>query len=325
MHHTCLNVFFLLFLATDCIPHFFFLQSLQARRVQTKIHISSLKREGREVFDSTGKRDLHIMSSVQLFCIEGDYESVEATLNALKGVESIASLPNKKGRSVFVKFQSEELAAAAQESLKENPKVTLPGQGKKTAAAAADGISAAKKKKSSNNAVADFFTYQPYSGGKKETRSNEQEEHAQGADDQNRQPRHRGRGGARGGGSGRGGGSRGGFRGGSRGPRVPMIQGFVAVLDNVPFSTTNDQIAKLFATSGGIIYDINRLENMAMVYFNTPEAVQQAILLMNGKKIQNNVITVSSGGHVKVPAPMAPPADVVAPHTPTPHGAVHPL
>ena len=82
-----------------------------------------------------------------------------------------------------------------------------------------------------------------------------------------------------------------------------MIQGYTAVLDNVPFSMTNDQLAREFADCGQI-YDINRLELMAMIYFDSAEAVQRAIVARNGKKIKDNVVTVSSGGTVKVPAPL---------------------
>jgi hypothetical protein len=81
-----------------------------------------------------------------------------------------------------------------------------------------------------------------------------------------------------------------------------MIQGYIAVLDNVPFNATNEQIATSLSGSGQI-FDINRYELMAMVYFDSSEAVQRAILALNGKRIKDNVITVSSGGAVKVPLP----------------------
>lgn len=101
-----------------------------------------------------------------------------------------------------------------------------------------------------------------------------------------------------------------GFRGRGRGfPNMQMIQGHVCVIDGVPFNTTNDQLAKLFCDCGQI-YDINRFEQMAMIYFDKAEGVQQAIVGFNGHKLKDNVLVVSSGGTVKVPVPMAQPSPV---------------
>lgn len=245
------------------------------------------------------------MSSVRLFCVEGNYEAVEAALKELKGIETVASLPNKKGRNVFAKFLTEEAAAAAAETLKANDKVVLPSGDKKERVAAAPTNSAGGKKKVANLA-GDFFRYDPYSGPRQPSATAAPQAGPSGqGENQQRPQRGRGRGQQPRGRGGRGG------RGGnfqSR-PRIPMIQGHVAVLDNVPVNATNDQIARSFDGCSGAIYDINRLENMAMVYFSTTEAVQDAIVKMNGQKLGNNVVTVSSGGTVRVPAPMAPHSD----------------
>jgi copper chaperone CopZ len=247
--------------------------------------------------------------SVRLFCVEGNYEAVEAALKELKGIETVASLPNKKGRNVFAKFITEDDASAALEALKSNDKVVVPGEKKEKSDAQQ---TAASGKKKTHNVAGDFFRYDPYSGPRPTTDAaaaagSSQQQQRQGGGGQKRQPNSND--GSRGGRGGRGGrGSRGGGRGGyQQRPRMPMIQGHVAVLDNVPVNATNDQIAKCFDGCGGAIFDINRLENMAMVYFSSTEAVQEAILKMNGKQLGSHIVTVSSGGTVRVPAPMAPP------------------
>jgi copper chaperone CopZ len=244
--------------------------------------------------------------SVRLFCVEGNYDAVETALKELKGIESVASLPNKKGRTVFAKFANDDAAAAALEVLKTNTNVVIPAaKGEKKEPSAVTAPVASSKKK--QNAVGDFFRYDPYSGPRPvasatataaAAAAGPSEKH-----DQEQPQRGRGRGGQQS----RGRGGRGG-RGGNhqQRPRIPMIQGHVAVLDNVPVNATNDQIARSFDGCGGAIYDINRLENMAMVYFSTSEAVQEAIVKMNGQKLGSKIVTVSSGGTVRVPAPMAP-------------------
>lgn len=243
--------------------------------------------------------------SVRLFCVEGNYDAVEAALKELKGIESVASLPNKKGRTVFAKFANDDAASAALEVLKTNTNVVIPApKGEKK-----DVPTPAPSAKKSKNAAAEFFRYDPYSGPRpvvSAASSGAAATAGPSADQegQERGPqRGRGRGGQQRGRGGRGG------RGGNfqQRPRIPMIQGHVAVLDNVPVNATNDQIARSFDGCGGAIYDINRLENMAMIYFSTSEAVQEAIVKMNGQKLGSKIVTVSSGGTVRVPAPMAPP------------------
>ncbi|CUG90143.1 RNA-binding protein, putative [Bodo saltans] len=245
--------------------------------------------------------------SVRLFCVEGNYDAVEAALKELKGIESVASLPNKKGRTVFAKFANDDAATAALEVLKTNTNVVIPAaKGEKKESAVTAPVASSKKKQ---NAASEFFRYDPYSGPRPVVSAAASATPAAAAagpseqQDQERPQRGRGRGGQQS----RGRGGRG-VRGGphQQRPRIPMIQGHVAVLDNVPVNATNDQIARSFDGCGGAIYDINRLENMAMVYFSTSEAVQEAIVKMNGQKLGSKVVTVSSGGTVRVPAPMAP-------------------
>lgn len=277
------------------------------------------------------------MTSV-LFCVKGDTVAVEAALKGVTGYDSVASVLKKKGQyNVFLRFPSDEAAAAATDVLKQNPLVVLPGEKKVDESAQQQDEAAVGKKKQkqlATQAAATYFNYESYDQMRDRK---EAEARQQAAVERKKSRQSSSRGGAsepaaagaksdaEADQSGRGGrgGARGGRRGGRGGrgfsrQRVPMIQGYVAVLDNVPFCTTNDQIARLFMTCGAI-YDINRLETMAMVYFDTTEAVQRAILAMNGQKIFQNTITVSSGGCVRVPAPvMPPPPQMIPPQSAAP-------
>ncbi|CAJ1020919.1 RNA recognition motif. (a.k.a. RRM, RBD, or RNP domain), putative [Leishmania lindenbergi] len=86
-------------------------------------------------------------------------------------------------------------------------------------------------------------------------------------------------------------------------PRLPPFEANVAFIDNVPFGTTNSHLMKHFSAFGRIL-DVNRLELMVMICFDNPESVQQCIQHMNGTKIHDNVITVSSGT-VRIPGSIA--------------------
>eukprot|EP00331_Platyophrya_macrostoma_P017776 CAMPEP_0176466960 /NCGR_PEP_ID=MMETSP0127-20121128/38195_1 /TAXON_ID=938130 /ORGANISM="Platyophrya macrostoma, Strain WH" /LENGTH=251 /DNA_ID=CAMNT_0017860211 /DNA_START=189 /DNA_END=945 /DNA_ORIENTATION=+ len=243
------------------------------------------------------------MTSV-LFCVKGDAAAVDAVVKSVTGHVSIASELKKKGQyNVFLHFAAEEAAATASEVLRQNPNVTLAGEKKATTsgdASAAATVGKKKQKQLATNAAATYFNYESYDQmrerkdteariqaaveRKKERRQQQaatQQQHSDGAE----QPQHQ-----------------------THDPGLRRSARQRSILHD------DDQIARLFMTCGAI-YDINRLETMAMVYFDSAEAVQRAILTMNGQKIQNSIITVSSGGCVRVPAPVvpAPPAQQMPP------------
>ena len=261
--------------------------------------------------------------TIRFQCSVAEFSAVEAAVKEIPGVLSVASMPEKKKKvcGVFVQLASDEAAAAASTIIRALRGVSFPagkGEGEPTieepsAVGKKDKRDPVHRKKT--NEVESFFRFDPYTQ-QQWTRVRERQDTnapahqptsaSQGADDADNNPQQRGRGR---GGRGRHFGS--GARGRAYFPRVPMIQGYVAVVDRVPFSATNDQIAQAFSAAGQI-YDINRLENMAMLYFDTAEAVQRAIVLMNGKKLHTEIVTVSSGGVVRVPA--VPPPPVIAPN-----------
>ncbi|ESL10560.1 RNA-binding protein [Trypanosoma rangeli SC58] len=88
-----------------------------------------------------------------------------------------------------------------------------------------------------------------------------------------------------------------------RPPFIPPAQVNVAVVDNIPFNMTNDQLIEVFSPFGRVI-DINRYEMMAMIFYDSSECVLQCIQQLNGKSIRGNVISVSSG-YVRIPGPVA--------------------
>lgn len=241
--------------------------------------------------------------SIQFYCTEEDFKTIEPALKNISGVVSLAALPTKKGRSVFVKLDSEDIIEVTKPKIGEIKGVVFPDPNKTREKL----VKAAKADDGSQAIAAALFTYETKPPAAAAAAAPQQ----QGQRTQNKQ---------RGGRGGRGSNSNNGNRKGgdaqqqqqeggqqpqrrrnNHKQRFPMIQGHVAVIDNVPFSTTNNQIAEAFVGCG-MIYDINRLENMAMVYFDSAEAVQRAILALNGKSVQANTVTVSSGGVVKVPA-----------------------
>ena len=248
---------------------------------------------------------------IQFTAPQIDFDSILHTVKSWEGVISVATIPNaKNGVDGIVQLESAEARERALTSLQQIKNVSVVGV--KSQPSANGGVAATsqpKKQRGKANHVSDFFKFDNYDEQKNSDRRNPQNNHA---DPSNPLPApasdappsvEQGRGRGRGRGAGRGNTHRGRGRGNTP-PFVPipMIQGYVAVLDNVPFNTTNEQIAKCFVGAGQI-FDINRYELMAMVYFDSQEAVQRAIVLLNGKKIKENVITVSSGGVVKVPLP----------------------
>ena len=235
--------------------------------------------------------------SIQFYCTEADFTSIETALKNVTGVVSLAALPTKKGRSVFVKLESEDLIDATKPKIGEIKGVVFPDPSKTREKL----VKAAKPDDGSQAIAAALFNYDHKPAAAAATAAAPQQQQ------QGRQQKPRGRRSNNNNNNGRkdGGEPQQQQQQQRRRPnhkqRIPMIQGHVAVIDNVPFSTTNNQIADAFVGCG-MIYDINRLETMAMVYFDSAEAVQRAILALNGKMVQANTVTVSSGGVVKVPA-----------------------
>eukprot|EP00796_Vickermania_ingenoplastis_P004172 gene4172-3013_t len=72
-----------------------------------------------------------------------------------------------------------------------------------------------------------------------------------------------------------------------------------AFVDNLPFGITNTRLMDIFSRFGRVL-DINRYETMAMVCYDNPESVQMCIQSLNGSKVNENVVTVSSGT-VRIP------------------------
>eukprot|EP00796_Vickermania_ingenoplastis_P012860 gene12860-8741_t len=82
-------------------------------------------------------------------------------------------------------------------------------------------------------------------------------------------------------------------------PRLPLFEASAAFVDNLPFGITNTRLMDIFSRFGRVL-DINRYETMAMVCYDNPESVQMCIQSLNGSKVNENVVTVSSGT-VRIP------------------------
>lgn len=76
--------------------------------------------------------------------------------------------------------------------------------------------------------------------------------------------------------------------------KIPNVDVSVAYIDNVPFGLSNARLMEILSSFGRVI-DVNRFENMVMVCYETREAVVECIQALNGKKIEDNIVTVSSG------------------------------
>ncbi|KPI87790.1 putative RNA-binding protein [Leptomonas seymouri] len=275
---------------------------------------------------------------VQTSCRTADFASVEATLREWSDVEAVGSFREKNNNkkditTVFVTFRDEESAKAAKSKLDAIPGIVDPSQHDE------DKTSQSKNNQKKNkNLAAEFLKFESYEDKKRPEAKKKSEKascEAQATTTKargGRGGRGTGRGGRGGRGTGRGG--RGGAAnnnshnngngngkandGGSRGncavrgrggmqqyhhPRLPPFEANVAFVDNVPFGTPNSYIMERFSTFGRIL-DVNRLELMVMICYDNPESVQQCIQHMNGAKIHDNVITVSSGT-VRIPGNIA--------------------
>lgn len=277
---------------------------------------------------------------MQASCRTADFAAVEATLRKWSEVEAVGSFREKNNNkkditTVFVTFRDEESAKAAKSKLDAIPGIVDPSQHDEDKTNQNKG-----SQKKNKNLAAEFLKFESFED-KKASRSKKRNEKAVG-EEQAVATNARGGRGARGNRGGRGG--RGAVRGGRGGnnnsgnnnssnannvsgsnnhgghpgnrgargrggmqqyhqPRLPPFEANVAFIDNVPFGTPNSYIMEHFSAFGRIL-DVNRLELMVMICYDNPESVQQCIQQMNGTKIHENVITVSSGT-VRIPGSVA--------------------
>lgn len=280
---------------------------------------------------------------VQTSCRTADFASVEATLREWSEVEAVGSFREKNNNkkditTVFVTFRNEESAKAAKTRLSAIPGIVDLSQHDDDKA-----TQSKFSQKKNKNLAAEFLKFESYEDKKQSNSKKRQakvsgEEQAATAAAVTTANTRGGRGGrgsrGRRGGRGVGRGGRGGKNNNSdnntgshnnnisnhndnsnrgirgRGgiqqyyqPRLPPFEANVAFVDNVPFGTPNSYIMERFSPFGRIL-DVNRLELMVMICYDNPESVQQCIQHMNGAKIHNNVITVSSGT-VRIPGSVA--------------------
>lgn len=254
---------------------------------------------------------------VQASCRTADFASVEAALRQWNEVDAVGSFREKNNNkkdttTVFVTFRDEASAKAATEKLE-----ALPGIIKEGSNSDDKRNSSRQSKRKTKNLAAEFLKYESY-GDKPEKslpqKSNNSNANQRGSGARGRGGRgsrgNRGRGSDRvnrGDAAGQGGSNsvrgRGRASNSYRQPALPPFEANVAFVDNVPFGTTNSDIMERFSVYGRII-DINRLELMVMICYDNPESVQQCIQHMNGSKINQNIVTVSSGT-VRIPGAVA--------------------
>jgi hypothetical protein len=242
--------------------------------------------------------------------------AVVSQLQKLDGVLSVARNNTIEGVEGFVSFENPELAAAARNNrpadalyvLEDPAREPVRRERKQTSAASAG---ASKRGKGAAHGgqpfTADFFNgpspstmrAEPVRGG----------------------GRGGGRGGSRGGGRGgdeSNGRARNGGRGGNGdGPRrPPLIKAHAVCVHNVPVNVTNDQIFQAFKQTGHI-FDIRRMERLALLLMRDAESVVEAIVAMNGKQLGGVNVVVCGGGEMRMPVPPPPPgADGPVHHSP---------
>lgn len=266
------------------------------------------------------------------------FSEVQAKLSSIEGVVSVAKLPgaNPSAEEGLVEVESQEAGEAAVEAMGTVGAEYIPQPSASEDAKEAK-ASKARGEKKDKSVAKEFFDAVPKltetrqrkaqesldkhrrqeaamnSNGKKDGRGRQQgkgqrkqegsRSRSQGGNNRTRSGGRGGRGGYRSNSrGGRGAGGRG--RGRGRGFHMPQfIEGHIASINNVPLSMTNDQIADLF-NDCGVIYDIARYENLAMVYFDCQESVLNAIVKVNGtKKMNGTLACVSDGGVLRVPIP----------------------
>ncbi|TPP51689.1 RNA recognition motif family protein [Leishmania donovani] len=249
---------------------------------------------------------------VQTSCRTTHFSAVEATLRDWPEVEAVGSFREKKNNkrditTVFVTFRDEAAAKAARAKLDAIPGIaeaatalsTSPEQEKGTTSGSRSKRSQTKKgnagsdKKSLAAEFLNFESYEDQKQRKAHTRRSNGVPEVTGAE-----TTRRGRGG-RGMGRGNNNNSRG--AGGSH--RGMRGRGGAHLQPPQNFQQPQQYLMEHFSAFGRIL-DVNRLELMVMICFDNPESVQQCIQHMNGTKIHDNVITVSSGT-VRIPGSVA--------------------
>lgn len=244
-------------------------------------------------------------NSFEVRCLTKDIQSVEAKLWSWNEVESLASVREKKCKqgdvtTIIINCTSSDALDEVKNRLSSFPEIMRetknPSQGKNTktkqhkwvdiTAEVLEGIPHAKDLA--------LHVWNEKKKGEGEKRSNQNGGRGRGGG---------GRRGPNGQGSGRyqrgqgqhrrpyNGGSDGGF---NTFQRMPYVTASVAYIDNVPFGVTNTCLMDTVSPFGRVI-DVNRFENMVMVCYDSQEAVVKCIQALNGKKIEDNVVTVSSG------------------------------
>lgn len=262
-------------------------------------------------------------NSIEVRCFTNDVSLVESKLRAWNEVESFASVREKKTKqedisTLIINCNASEAVPEVKNKLQSIPEIlkeSTDTQKKK--------VQKGKRQKGID------ITAEIFAAISKETpvpthlgnqkRRNLGEKHIKQTSDQAVSGNHGGRGGygGRGAYGGRGsseqrrnwegrGKSRGGraegFRTSNRGmgagsagfDRSSYVQASVAYIDNVPFGITNTRLMDILSPFGRVI-DVNRFENMTMVCYDNENSVRECIQALNGRKIEENIVTVSSG------------------------------
>ena len=85
--------------------------------------------------------------------------------------------------------------------------------------------------------------------------------------------------------------------------RERIVNCYAATIFNVPPAATNKDVCDAFAPSKDIL-SVQRVDDIALLYFTSADAVQRAILAMNGKSLKGNIVCVSASGVVRVSVPV---------------------
>lgn len=246
-------------------------------------------------------------SVIQVTCRTNDFPTVESKLRLWDEVEAVGSLREKRNNkgdltTVIIKLSGDSDSSAVESRLETILEIIRESKEPKQ--------TESKKKKPSRgiDITAEVLAAMPHDAppASDKNRSNQRR------NQNNRNTNHRGRG--RGNWQGRGNyqgrennneqrqgrqGRYNGRRGRFNYNRLPMVEASAAFVDNVPFGVTNTRLMDMFSPFGHII-DINRLETMAMICYDNPESVQRCIQTLNGSKVNENIITISSGT-VRIP------------------------
>lgn len=249
-------------------------------------------------------------SVLQASCHTNDFLSVESTLRTWEEVEAVGSLREKQNNkedvtTVIIKCKDGDAANHVKEKLSLVPGIIEETKGKPTS-----------ENKKSKNAKSIDITAEVLGAIPEIQRRNNTD--ALGGRGRGRRQRGGGRNGNwqrqgnnRGRGNQGGNGNQNGGRGNQRGrfnrgrggnrqfQRMPLVEASAAFIDNLPFGVPNSRLLSIFSAFGHVI-DISRFETMAMVCYENPESVQECIQALNGSKINENIITVSSGT-VRIP------------------------